>query len=755
MPGPALREDFNKLEVGSSVELTRLWTYSAADEEADYVATALMPVLASRMFSVCSVLALLCASMLGSELYRSGGRWNVFASLILPVLLCASGSALSGRHYRGLRLRLRTLEACICATVLLLVGFINVGFSAALLRRFFDAPPSLNGRYSMLPAEQLMCAMFAFVSCGAFLPLQPPAFGALAVGVFALTVPLLVLAAPALLEHTTVELDVFALSLLTAYGGRSIVAQCHRDRYHYACEVHAALDKFEANDGLRQQLEAQDKRTHEELLVAQTAKTARSRLIRMVRSTATLPCARGDAHARRAPPLRSPVASAPRHPAHTVTLSTRHPVTRDVTAQVMHDIRSPLLSVANLAASLEAMDASTRLCDGAVREQLVGMRTCSMMMQDIVSDMLGARRAAPSRAAARHRARRRAPPVFARGAARRCAGSLPSLARSHCARSHAPRARAHAVPVRRRRLGFGLGGCGGCGGCACGMRALRSAAARRLLDFERIDSGRLELVVRPFELRQLAADSRATFEGLARERGVALVIQEAARGALGGSGGGGGGGGGARLLLGDRRRLQQCVNNGLSNAIKFTDAGGTVTMRIDLEPLAPAAADGAAEAAATAMAKAGAETADAAAEGEAASDADAGAAAGEADAVDAGAVLATGPATADVAAAHRTAAAGKAAAAAEGRAAAAAAAERARVTITIVDTGIGCDPSELALLNSPASLFQQVRTRARAPPPPLLNRGALCSRRTAPRGRARRTHATRSSQVAHDLTDLT
>ncbi|KAJ1638424.1 hypothetical protein T492DRAFT_833704 [Pavlovales sp. CCMP2436] len=54
---------------------------------------------------------------------------------------------------------------------------------------------------------------------------------------------------------------------------------------------------------------------------------------------------------------------------------------------VMHDLRSPLLSVANSAAVLAEMDVTTRLDDPVVTECHAAIATCSELMQNIVSDM--------------------------------------------------------------------------------------------------------------------------------------------------------------------------------------------------------------------------------------------------------------------------------------------------------------------------------------------------------------------------------
>ncbi|KAJ1616620.1 hypothetical protein T492DRAFT_1101505 [Pavlovales sp. CCMP2436] len=141
---------------------------------------------------------------------------------------------------------------------------------------------------------------------------------------------------------------------------------------------------------------------------------------------------------------------------------------------VMHDLRSPLLSVANAVSIVQDLEPETRVDHPVVVECHRAMATCSQLMQHIVSDML---------------------------------------------------------------------------------------------DFERIDSGRLVLVQAPMRISQLLQAARDTFEGLARAKGVTLRLVPLAPDLD------------RAVFFGDLRRLQQCVNNGVSNSVKFTKAGGTVSIR--------------------------------------------------------------------------------------------------------------------------------------------------------------------------------
>ncbi|KAG8459287.1 hypothetical protein KFE25_014132 [Diacronema lutheri] len=146
---------------------------------------------------------------------------------------------------------------------------------------------------------------------------------------------------------------------------------------------------------------------------------------------------------------------------------------------VMHDLRSPLLAVSNVASMLAALPADAPVGDATVQEAVDALGHCSALAQNIVSDVL---------------------------------------------------------------------------------------------DFERIDSGRMVLAPSDFRVRELLRGAEATFSAAARERGVRLSVEMPT------------GETDALLLNADMRRLQQVLNNGVSNALKFTDAGGHVAVRARVRP---------------------------------------------------------------------------------------------------------------------------------------------------------------------------
>jgi signal transduction histidine kinase len=91
-----------------------------------------------------------------------------------------------------------------------------------------------------------------------------------------------------------------------------------------------------------------------------------------------------------------------------------------------------------------------------------------------------------------------------------------------------------------------------------------------VLDFSRIEAGRLQLERVPFDLACLAEDSLALVQPQALAKGLALQLEIDARPARG-------------PLVGDPLRLAQIVNNLLSNAVKFTPAGTVVLAVVRLD----------------------------------------------------------------------------------------------------------------------------------------------------------------------------
>ncbi|MGY0675780.1 hybrid sensor histidine kinase/response regulator [Xanthomonas campestris] len=79
------------------------------------------------------------------------------------------------------------------------------------------------------------------------------------------------------------------------------------------------------------------------------------------------------------------------------------------------------------------------------------------------------------------------------------------------------------------------------------------------LDLARIESGRLELDLQPFSVRQLVAEVEALMAPLAQERGLRFSLEVGLLGDI--------------TASGDPTRIRQILLNLLSNAIKFTERG--------------------------------------------------------------------------------------------------------------------------------------------------------------------------------------
>jgi heavy metal sensor kinase len=86
-----------------------------------------------------------------------------------------------------------------------------------------------------------------------------------------------------------------------------------------------------------------------------------------------------------------------------------------------------------------------------------------------------------------------------------------------------------------------------------------------LLTLARADSGQIVLRCEPLDLASLAREIAEMYQPLAEERGVALYCSSQS----------------PVPMVGDLSLLRQLVTNLLDNAIKFTEVGGSVTIRVD------------------------------------------------------------------------------------------------------------------------------------------------------------------------------
>jgi len=89
-----------------------------------------------------------------------------------------------------------------------------------------------------------------------------------------------------------------------------------------------------------------------------------------------------------------------------------------------------------------------------------------------------------------------------------------------------------------------------------------------ILDISKIEAGRVRLVLSEVDVGQLLKDAVATVLPLARKKGLKVSCEPAP----------------ALRLTGDREKLRQCLINLASNAVKFTPAGGTLTVYSEVLP---------------------------------------------------------------------------------------------------------------------------------------------------------------------------
>lgn len=88
-----------------------------------------------------------------------------------------------------------------------------------------------------------------------------------------------------------------------------------------------------------------------------------------------------------------------------------------------------------------------------------------------------------------------------------------------------------------------------------------------ILDSSKIEARKLELSPAPFDLRNLVAKLSKAFTFVCREKLIRLNIEIADSV--------------PKILIGDETRIRQIITNLLGNAVKFTPANGSITIRVD------------------------------------------------------------------------------------------------------------------------------------------------------------------------------
>mmetsp|Transcript_28735 Transcript_28735/g.65918 ORF Transcript_28735/g.65918 Transcript_28735/m.65918 type:complete len:459 (-) Transcript_28735:378-1754(-) len=412
--------------------LTRLCEFEDKQLEAHYKRDTVRDVLESRTTHIAVAMAL---ASLGS----AAMNWAAGAEdFVLPAfaLACAGCCWLACAGYVHL-----AASQCMCcvAASLLVSATLPAGHSVIPMQQLFIA--AFAAAYAQLDVRHC-----AYISCAG-------TFGMAFITV--LEFPLLsrferaerlyVLAALALLECMMIFVSVRINTTM-------------RTAFHFYREVEASASSTKPLAGTVKAATAEDERIveaatiereHTQTLLASTVEAATAERERVVEATTAE--RERIVEAATAVELKLRTAEAAK--------AARGSLIR----MVMHDLRSPLLSVANAVAIVLDLMPETHVDDSVVVECLRAMSTCSQLMQHIVSDML---------------------------------------------------------------------------------------------DFERIDSGRLVLVPAAMRVLQLLEAAADTFGGLAAAKGVTLrlipLLPDLNR----------------AIFIGDVRRLQQCVNNGVSNSIK-------------------------------------------------------------------------------------------------------------------------------------------------------------------------------------------
>jgi signal transduction histidine kinase len=101
-----------------------------------------------------------------------------------------------------------------------------------------------------------------------------------------------------------------------------------------------------------------------------------------------------------------------------------------------------------------------------------------------------------------------------------------------------------------------------------GSSEVMLALVNDLLDMSSVHAGKFGLLVAPMQLEEVVVEALSNVEGLATLKAMHLINEVPD---------------GLPTLLADRQRIGQALTNLLTNAIKFTNAGGTITVRASIE----------------------------------------------------------------------------------------------------------------------------------------------------------------------------
>ncbi len=93
-----------------------------------------------------------------------------------------------------------------------------------------------------------------------------------------------------------------------------------------------------------------------------------------------------------------------------------------------------------------------------------------------------------------------------------------------------------------------------------------------LLDLAKLEAGKMEYDLKPADMWQLATETVAEMDEVARRKGVEMVLPNRDT---------------PCMVLGDALRLRQVLHNLLSNAVKFTPSGGRVRIEFEADQKLP------------------------------------------------------------------------------------------------------------------------------------------------------------------------